>query len=70
MTMIKVNAHASELMTDDGHQSSNDTQSSDMYDITYDLRNWLALFDDFLPADSQLHLYLSRNCFNIPAAGR
>ena len=36
-----------------------------MYDITYDLRNWLALFDDFF-RPIRNYLYWEPHCFNIP----
>ena len=65
-TMIKVNTRMYELMTQMTAINHRMTlKVHDMYDITYDLRNWLALFDDFF-RPIRNYLYWEPHCFNIP----
>ena len=64
--MIKINQRMYELMSQMvviNHRIT--TRTHEMYEITKDLRDWIALFDDFFrPIRS--YLYWEPHCFSIP----
>ena len=64
--MIKINQRMYELMSQMvviNHRIT--TRTHEMYDITKDLQDWIALFDDFFrPIRS--YLYWEPHCFSIP----